>query len=532
MGLNRRIKRDGDKKAQQGSSSSRALIVIDKPIIAENMDTDNTSSENVTELLDNMLGVLQPVDLIDTLTIRLKDDLIKYRIIKENDDGKIIFLYPRAKIPRSLYAVAEIEEIRLAGVKHGWAMAQQDEMLYIYNGKYWVKVEENDIKRFLSEAAIKLGYYSPSDALTHGFADAVYKQFKISLYLPSPAIDGNTVLINLENGTYEITAQGVTLRRHQKEDFLTYCLTFSFNPEASAPLFMQYLNRVLPDKSSQLVLQEFIGYIFIRHLKLEKALILYGSGQNGKSVLFEIITALLGEVNVSTKSLGDLVDRDSGNDNRAKLKDKLVNYGSEISSRGMDVDMFKRLVSGEPVAAREKYKTSFDLKNNCKFIFNANKLPAEIEHTEAYFRRFIIIPFTVTISDSEKDPELHTKIINSELPGVLNWAIEGLHRLLEKKKFSDCEAANNTLSTYKKESNSVAMMIEEEGFVDGYSLEHEYHMPNKKLYPIYRNYCSESGMHPLSKVNFSKELKSLGFNTYRNGKERGFIIKQETEYVS
>ncbi len=523
MGLNRRIKRDGEKRAQREDSSSRALITIDEPIIAENINTNYASTQNASVLLGNMLGMLQKVDLVSTLVLTLGDELIKYK----SKDGKIDIKH----VPKGLYAVAIMEELKIAGEKNGWAMAQQDSMIYIYNGKYWIKIEDDDIKNFLSLAATKLGYYSPADAQTHNFTELLYKQFTRSSYLPEPTTRDNTVLINLQNGTYEITMLGARLREHQKEDFLTYCLPFSYDSIAEAPLFMKYLERVLPDKSSQLVLQEFIGYVFIKHLKLEKALILYGSGQNGKSVLFEIIMALLGEINVSTKSLGDLVDRDSGNDNRAKLKGKLVNYGSEISSRGMDVDMFKRLVSGEPVAAREKYKTSFDLKNNCKFIFNANKLPAEIEHTEAYFRRFIIIPFAVMIPDSEKDPELHTKIINSELPAILNWAIEGLHRLLNNKKFSECDAAKSALETYKKESNSVAMMIDEEGLVDGYSLEHEYRMSNKNLYSIYKDYCSESGMRPLNKVNFSKELKSLGFKSYRNGKERGFIIRQVTEYI-
>ena len=161
-------------------------------------------------------------------------------------------------------------------------MVQQDEMLYLYNNTYWVKVDDNSIKSFLSNAAIKLGHYSPADAMTHGFTEEVYKQFKASSYIPTPTVDATTILINLQNGTYEITAQGINLREHRKEDFLTYCLPFSFSSEAEAPLFMKYLNRVLPDKSSQLVLQEFIGYIFIKHLKLEKALILYGFGQNGK----------------------------------------------------------------------------------------------------------------------------------------------------------------------------------------------------------------------------------------------------------
>ena len=495
-------------------------------IIPKDSAVPALDSPSVLELLDIMLDSVREVDLIETLTDNVGDELLKYQTKTMGDDGSEVYSASKTKIPRSFYIVAIMEELKVASEKHNWSMAQQNEMLYLYNGKYWLRVEDDDIKSFLSKAAIKLGYYSPADAMTHGFSDAAHKQFMISSYMPEPEFDNDIVLINLQNGTYEITVEGGTLREHRKEDFLTYCLPFAYTPSAKAPLFTQYLNRVLPDASSQLVLQEFHGYIFIRHLKLEKALILFGGGQNGKSVQFEITTALLGEVNVATKSLGDLVDRDSGNDNRAKLKDKLVNYGSEIRSRGIDVDIFKRLVSGEPVSAREKYKTSFDLRNNCKFIFNANKLPAEIEHTEAYFRRFIIIPYDVMITDAEKDPELHTKIIANELPGVLNWVIEGLHRLLKSKAFSKCEAANDALSIYKKESNSVAMMLDDEGYTDGYTVEKEYFISTKFIYADYREYCNDSGLRPLNKGNFSKELKNLGYTSHRKSSERGFIIRK------
>lgn len=482
-----------------------------------------------SELIEEMLISLCEVDLIETLTDKIGDELSKYKMKVTDENGVVEKVVNPLKVPRTLYIVAIIEELKIAGDQYGWSMAQQDGMLYLFNGIYWVRMEDSEIKNFIARAAVKLGYYSPADAMTCGFEDASFKQFMTSSYLATPVINASVVLINLQNGTYEVTERGGVLREHRKEDFITYCLPFAYDATATAHLFTKYLNRVLPDVSSQKVLQDFHGYIFTKNLKLEKSLILFGGGQNGKSVQYEITSALLGEHNVSTKSLGDLVNNDSGNDNRAKLKDKLVNYGSEISSGNIYVDILKRLVSGEPVSAREKYKTSFDLRNNCKFIFNANKLPANIEHSEAYFRRFLIIPYDQTIPDSEKDPELHTKIINNELPGVLNWALEGLSRLLVNKKFSECTASKDALDLYKKESNSVAMMVEDEGFVDGRRADKDYRVPTLSLYSIYRDYCSESGLRSLSKNNFSKELKSLGFEPYRTGRERGFVIVREAE---
>ena len=149
------------------------------------------------------------------------------------------------------------------------------------------------------------------------------------------------------------------------------------------------------------------------------------------------------------------------NDNgyfRAKLANKLVNYGSEINGK-LESAIFKQLVSGEPVEARLPYGEPFTLKQYAKLIFNCNELPKDVEHTNAYFRRFLIIPFDVTIPEHEQDKNLHTKIIEKELSGVFNWVLEGLNRLLEQKKFSDCEAAQQAVEEYKIECDSVQMFL-------------------------------------------------------------------------
>ncbi len=179
---------------------------------------------------------------------------------------------------------------------------------------------------------------------------------------------------------------------------MTYQLPFRYDSKAEAPLFEAYLNKVLPDQERQKVLAEYLGFVFIKHgsnaLKEEKALILYGTGANGKSVFFEIVNALLGEENVSSYSLQSLT-----NDNgyfRAKIANKLVNYASEINGT-LEASIFKQLVSGEPVEARLPYGQPFTLKQYAKLVFNCNELPKDVEHTNAYFRRFLIIPFDVTI---------------------------------------------------------------------------------------------------------------------------------------
>ena len=154
-------------------------------------------------------------------------------------------------------------------------------------------------------------------------------------------------------------------------------------------------------------------------------MLLYGTGANGKSVFFEVVNALLGSNNVSSYSLQSLTNENGYY--RAMIANKLVNYASEINGK-LETAIFKQLVSGEPVEARLPYGEPMTITNYAKLIFNCNELPKDVEQSNAYFRRFLIIPFDTTIPEQQQDKELSKKIISSELSGVFNWVLQGLNR--------------------------------------------------------------------------------------------------------
>ena len=100
------------------------------------------------------------------------------------------------------------------------------------------------------------------------------------------------------------------MRSFNSKDFLTYQLPFRFEASAGAQKFENFLKEVLPDINSQLVLPEFLASSFLTNdiLKLEEALLLYGSGINGKSVIYEIVLVLFGNENITNYSLGNLMN--------------------------------------------------------------------------------------------------------------------------------------------------------------------------------------------------------------------------------
>jgi putative DNA primase/helicase len=509
--------------------SNKEINDSSEAIEAEFLDEDYTfydSNAEYNQYLDavhnktlaEILVEIEQVDLINTLRFKIEDNLEKYL----NQYGQVEEL----EVPNKLYIVAIIFELKNLVDKHGWGFAYEGNSLYVYTKSYWQRITVSKLKRFLNIAAMKLGFYSPADATTDSFVTLLLKQYQSQVPLYETPDSKNTVLVNLKNGTFEVNSKGIKFREHRKNDFIKHQLPYKYDKNEKAPIFKKYLDRVLPDKESQLILQEFHGYIFTRHLKLHKALILYGTGANGKSVMYEITTALLGKENVSTKSFGDLIDGDSGNANRASLQDKLLNFGSEIGAKkNMTLDIFKKLVSGEVITARQKYEKSIEIDGYCKFIFNANTLPDVKENTDAYYRRLLILPYNQRILEEEQDPELEQKIISNELPGIFNWTLEGLERLLKAKtgkRFSDCKASDDVIEEYKILSNSIALFLEAKGLTPDHQKENK--ITNQQIYITYEEWRKASGEEKISGSELSKRLQSMDFISWKSNGVRGLYM--------
>lgn len=526
-------------------------LSISEPFKNEVNEFDkNSQPKKHVEILNDLLGQIEPIDFkaiaypnIEFVIKRIKKLGIKIND-SENTDKTIYNLeksisedHPESealsielnklkklKLTNKHYTVISIDNVLKVAKNNNWGLCRNNDFIYLYNGEYWANIETDDLKMFLGKASQKMGV-EKIEAKYHVFKDNLQKQFLSSAYRPAPTPPKEVVNINLKNGTFEISPKGNRLKSFEPSDFITYQLPFDYDPEAKAPIFQNYLNEVLPDPDKQKIIAEYLGYIFIKdrnYLKLEKVLILFGTGANGKSVLFEVINELLGAENVSNYNLHSLTEEKGYY--RAKLVNKLVNYCSELSTK-LNTSIFKSIASCEPVEACLKYGQPFTMENYAKLIFNANELPKEVEHSDGFFRRFLIVPFDVTIPEHQQDKQLAKKIIESELSGVFNWILDGLQRLIQQKKFSECEAVKQALESYKTESNSIKQFINEYG----YKADPENFVLLKELYSDYKVFCIEDGMTAFKKINFSKQLKAMNFQFDRQsgtGQNIIYVSKQ------
>ena len=335
-------------------------------------------------------------------------------------------------------------EICTVAQNAGYPFVSLDGNMYLYTGTHLESVDGHELMVFLKEAYRRLS----GDDMASGkkeLVNGLSSQFTYTVM--GLNIKQADEKINFRNGTLDLKSG--MLCKHNWADYFRYVLPYDYDKDATYPLFTRYLNEVMPEKEAQCVLAEYVGWLFVPGLKLEKVLFLYGSGCNGKSVFIDIIEALLGKENISHESLSDLCG-EYGANSRSNLAGKILNTCSDVAPNAFSGDLFKRIASQEPISAKILYKDVTTLTNYAKMIFCLNELPKTNDISNGFYRRFLIAPFNVQIPKNRINPNLAKEIISNELPGIMNWVLEGRKRLVRNGKFTDSPVINATLEEYKK----------------------------------------------------------------------------------
>lgn len=387
---------------------------------------------------------------------------------------------------------------------------------YYYNGSYWQMIDQTEFGKFLSDIAVGCGL-NKKIAIAASTVKLLEQQFHSYAGRTEPADHDDCVKINLSNGTLRIDSEGCRLEPFSADDFMRYRLPVAYDESAKTNLFQQFLDRVLPEKESQNFLAEYIGYALTSNLKLEQCLLLIGTGANGKSVVFDIVNALLGIENITHYTLSQLCD---GNGYyRSMISGKLLNYSSELGTNLSDVDMVKKLISGEPIDARNPYGRPFTVRIYCKFMFNTNSLPTSVEISDAYFRRMNFMQFDVTIPKSEQDPELAKKIIEREPDGVLQWVLDGLRRLLATRKFTKSPKMEAAKEQIRRDLDSVATFMSESGYIPSTSNR----ILLKNLREEYNEFCKLNNCRQVGHKSFGLRLRAAGFDVVSGTGNRTYV---------
>ena len=280
-------------------------------------------------------------------------------------------------------------------------------------------------------------------------------------------------------------------------------LDFDYDGDTPQPQqWLQFLSEIWPDDPDSIAcLQEWFGYLLTPDTSLHKILMLIGPPRAGKGTIGRILKAIIGEVNVVSPKLGSLADRFG----LQPLIGKLVAIigDARLSGRQDAVAVTEQLlgISGEdPQTIDRKNRDAITLQLRTRFVLLSNEVPRLGDASGAILSRLVILKLTRSFLGKE-DLKLSDKIIESEMPGVMKWAIEGLVRLKANGRFTRPESSEQVYELAEGMISPVKAFV-----VDRCSLEADAFTSTQELYDAWSQWCEKRGRHPGTDATFVRDL--------------------------
>jgi len=300
--------------------------------------------------------------------------------------------------------------------------------LWEFNGKVWERLSEEQAKAEVHRMVCR-GRGAEEGILKANHIEDTFAQAKLLLqHQRLVEFDRCSKRLVFRNGTLDLDSAQFLDHQFHAEDYNTILKNYDYNSEAKCPRWQSFLREVELEEDTILRLQEWCGYCLIPATNLQRCLMLVGDGKNGKSVFLQTLREVIGSDNVSSLELAEMFDRFKV----GQLQGKLANICSDVDTNTVIHTSFKKIVAGEHTVAERKHLDPFEFQPFARILFSANRFTPTRDHSEGFYRRFDIVRFRRHFSDDEKDPELLTKL-QEELPGIFNWSLVGLVRLLEQQ---------------------------------------------------------------------------------------------------
>lgn len=409
--------------------------------------------------------------------------------------GEIEHFLKKGKIKAAIYLLA----IHLL-TKYRLITLEDTQEIFFYNeGVYYGKAD-----RVLSAHAEHIltdlgGSHFISEALAH---------IKRSTYKKRDDLLEPVLKVCLQNGILNL--ETMQLEPHTPDIVFFNKLPISFISTADCPLIKKFLTEVLPTNDDILTVQELFGYCLYKEYLIHKAIMFVGGGSNGKSTLIKILKHFLGKENCAAVPLHQI---EGDKFAVASLFGKLANMFADLPAKALkDSSLFKMLTGEDNIPAEKKFKDKFFFQNYAKMIFSANQIPKTPDESDAFFRRWIILQFPNQFTGGNDDKKLIYRLTtDAEMSGLLNYAIAGLKRLLERGDFTSARSIEEMRELYMRQSDSVMSFI-----MDCLEISITNHIGKKELYSRYTEYCRHK-IYPIVPENtFHQELhKKIRVEDYR-----------------
>jgi putative DNA primase/helicase len=348
----------------------------------------------------------------------------------------------------------------------------------------------------------------------------------VEIHVEAATLDADPFLLGVTNGVVDLRTGEVY--EPQQRDLITKSAGCAFDPKAKCPRWTQFVTEIAGgDEELVRYLQELVGYTLTGDTSGQMLMFLYGTGHNGKSVFVETVRDLLGEYGMSMRtealSLKAMSSKNGPSEDIARLRGaRMVTVNETSEGMRFDESLVKDLTGEDTVAARFLHKGTFEYRPAFKISIRGNHQPEFNGADGGMARRVRLIPFEVNFSGKKDDPQLKAKL-RSELPGILNWAIEGALRWQRAGRIETPAKVVEATSEYVDAMDGLAEFIDEVLIRDKAA-----QTTTAAIFKAYEQWARyrEGIRLPLTKHRLALRIKGRGFRPTKfraKGKEvRGF----------
>ena len=327
-------------------------------------------------------------------------------------------------------------------------------------------------------------------------------------------LDRDPWKLNVENGTIDLRTGN--LLPHDREDLITKLAPVAYDPSASCPHFVSFVDVVMAGDAELIsFLQRAAGYMLTGDVREQVLLFLYGTGANGKTTFVTTLLSVLGDYGLQADP--ELLVMRRGDVHPTGVADLV---GSRLAvcteveqGKRLAEALTKQLTGGDRIKARHMRQDFFEFDPTHKLCLAANHKPVIRGTDHAIWRRILLVPFAVTIPDHKQDKVLLARL-KDELPGILNWAVEGCLKW-QASGLAPPTAVKAATDAYREEMDTLADFI-----ADCCDVAPRSKVEVGKLRKAYDGWCEKNGERPLGTKLFAQLLTARGFEPKRDGKIR------------
>lgn len=272
-------------------------------------------------------------------------------------------------------------------------------------------------------------------------------------------LDDPLPILNVANAELWIRLDGsVELRPRNPASGQRYCLDVVYDPKADCPLYDRTLVEIFGASADPAALvqhwHEFVGYALQAGRPDARIFVAWGAGNDGKTALAGLLVRLLGpdrvaampvaSLNTNRFALGHLADK-------ALFLDDDVAVGTVLPDGVLKTISEAKIVTGEP-----KYRDAFEFRARALPLLLCNTAPRLNDASHGFYRRLFVMPCERRFTDAEADRTLFDRIWAAERSGVLNRALDGLRRVVQRGwKFEPSEVVQQATAAWWAEATGL-----------------------------------------------------------------------------